>query len=292
MAEKFKKISKPKALLHILALFALFVLGDLLGSLPFDILYLQFNIEIAAFSYLRFLLAIAFTYYFFNLYTTKVLKMKMLDFRVTKIFVKAEDIAISLLLPICVLFVYVILGEAFFNGNMAVNDIVAIVLTALLMGLKAGILEEILFRGFIMGFLEAKWNKFVAIIVPSLLFGVVHVFSMSEFNIVSFLLLLCAGTFVGIMFSLVAYKNGSIWGSALIHALWNILIISNIVHVVNGENASDNAIISIVYSSDNVLLTGGAFGIEASVFAVLGYILVCCFALMKIKNKKTRSSTF
>ena len=48
------------------------------------------------------------------------------------------------------------------------------------------------------------------------LFGLVHIIGM-DFSIISSLLVLIAGTMVGIMFSMVAIESGSVWNLSLIH---------------------------------------------------------------------------
>lgn len=41
---------------------------------------------------------------------------------------------------------------------------------------------------------------------------------------------------------------------------------------------------SVIITSDNVFLTGAGFGIEASIIAIIGYILVCGFVLIPKKK--------
>lgn len=41
-------------------------------------------------------------------------------------------------------------------------------------GLAAGLVEEVIFRGVILGCLERRWNREIAVLVPSALFGLVH----------------------------------------------------------------------------------------------------------------------
>ena len=83
-------------------------------------------------------------------------------------------------------------------------------------GIAAGFVEEMVFRGMILNFFKNKWNTKVAVIVPSVLFGVVHILGMN-FSIGSCLLVIIAGTMVGIMFSMIAIEGGSVWNSGLVH---------------------------------------------------------------------------
>ena len=40
---------------------------------------------------------------------------------------------------------------------------------------RTGIVEEVVFRGFIMTALERRWNRWAAVLLPSVLFGLVHI---------------------------------------------------------------------------------------------------------------------
>ena len=80
------------------------------------------------------------------------------------------------------------------------------------------------FRGVILNVLKKKWNIKAAVIVPSILFGFVHILGMN-FSVGSCLLVILAGTMVGVMFSLIAIESGSVWNSGVVHAVWNIVII-------------------------------------------------------------------
>ena len=69
------------------------------------------------------------------------------------------------------------------------------------------------FRGVILNALKKRWNIKVAVIVPSMLFGIVHVLGQ-DFSIGSCLLVIIAGTMVGVMFSMIAIESGSVWNSS------------------------------------------------------------------------------
>jgi membrane protease YdiL (CAAX protease family) len=85
--------------------------------------------------------------------------------------------------------------------------------------LSAAVCEEIFFRGFLQTALERHKNRWGAIFISSLLFGIVH------FNPWWFLSILCAGFVLGI----VAYFSDSIYPGIIIHAINNglSLLIAN-----------------------------------------------------------------
>ena len=127
-------------------------------------------------------------------------------------------------------------------------------------GIAAGFVEEMVFRGVILNLFAQRWNKVVAIIVPSLLFGIVHILG-ADFTFGSCLLVILAGTMVGVMFSLIALQSGSVWNSGIVHAIWNIVIIGGGLSI--GETADAHAVVSYVLESRSFAVTGGQFGIEA-----------------------------
>lgn len=86
---------------------------------------------------------------------------------------------------------------------------------------------------------------------------------------------MAGGTLVGIMFSLVTYRGNSVAGSVLIHFLWNLLLTTDILHIFYGEDLYASPLFTIGLPTDHILITGGGFGVEASLAAIMGYFLVC-----------------
>ena len=203
------------------------------------------------------------TLIFFWLYTTKVLHLKMEDFGIS-FSVKWWGVSLSVLLPAFVVTIFLIIGRAQVNV-FSTGDIFLIIISSILIALKAGILEEILFRGFIMRLLESKWNKYIAVLVPS----------METFTIGGVFLLIISGTLVGTMFSLASYTGNSIGNNILMHTVWNFTIVTDILHITTSEGAYGEPIFQLIIPSDSILLTGAGFGIEASLIAIIGYTLAC-----------------
>ncbi|MBW6411882.1 CPBP family intramembrane glutamic endopeptidase [Clostridium weizhouense] len=175
-----------------------------------------------------------------------------------------------------------------FPGKLIKNDINTfqsasiIVRTIFSAGLGAGIVEEMVFRGMIMRAFDKRFGKMTAIILPSFIFGLIHLIGI-KMDIISIVLLLIAGTSVGIMFSLIVYESGSVWCSAIVHGIWNVIIIGRILNISGVYH--DKAIYSYKLVSESVILTGGEVGIESSIVPVLGYIVVIAFTLFLMKRK-------
>ncbi len=85
------------------------------------------------------------------------------------------------------------------------------VIVVLLISLGPGIGEELLFRGYIQTRLLARYRPFSAIVVTSLLFGIMHMDPLQSTLTV----------FLGVYLGFVAYRFGSVWPAVGAHALNN-----------------------------------------------------------------------
>lgn len=101
------------------------------------------------------------------------------------------------------------------------------------------------------------------------------------------LMLLASGTLVGIMFSLITLYSGSIWPSTLVHALWNTTIIGGILEIhAPGTGVTEMALYEYELASSNLFLTGGIYGIEASLPAMIGFVIISAVLLRLMKNRR------
>ncbi|MDE7326082.1 MAG: CPBP family intramembrane metalloprotease, partial [Lachnospiraceae bacterium] len=209
----------------------------------------------------------------------KRLHLKLADFGIT-FQVKPWGVALSVLLPAFVVIAFLMIGELE-HSEAAFGDMVLVSIASIMTALKAGILEEMLFRGFIMRLLEKRWSKPLAILLPSFLFSLAHIPAMESFTVGGVVLLVISGTLVGVMFSLIAYRGNSISNSVLIHSMWNLVMVTDILHITTAQGAYGRPLIQILIPSDNILLTGAGFGAEASLIAMIGYLLVCRIVIWK-----------
>lgn len=229
------------------------------------------------------ILYIAFSYLLLKVLCRKFLKFTIEEFGIPRFGIKLRWLCIAFLLPLSVSISYFCISGKFESSGMKTMEILQTLSNGIFMGLSSGIVEEMVFRGIIMNSLYKRYNKSIAIIVPSVLFGFAHIIGMN-FNTLSCLLVIVAGTLVGIMFSLIAMDENSIWNSALVHAVWNIIIIGRIISI--GTSVDKNSIYSYILNSKSVMITGGEFGIESSIIAVIGYTIVIGLAYYYSISKK------
>ena len=277
------QFSRRKIIGHIVSYILLFLAGDLLNSLVFDLLFSIVELPIRdLYSILRMLGCLIFTYLLFWLYTIKILRLKMESFRIA-LSIKKWAFLYAVILPLFVVTCYFIIGEPTMTA-LNIEEIIVVVIYSAIAALKAGVLEEMLFRGYILKFLELKWGRVVAVLLPSFLFSLMHIPSMEEFSVAGILLLVISGTLVGIMFSLITYMGNSISNSGLLHAVWNFVFVTDMIHITTAQGIYGEPIFSIIIPSDYVLVTGAGFGVEASIIAIIGYLFVCGAVILRRKR--------
>lgn len=223
------------------------------------------------------------TYFLLKLYVTKYFHQNLYNFGMGFFHVNWKWIIIGLLLPVVVTMIYLSTPGRFVLAQKSTSETLAVISRGLFFtGFGAGFVEEMVFRGIIMTLVKDKWGKMVSIVIPSLLFGLVHIIGM-PFNFLSILLVILAGTMVGVMFSLIAYESKTVWNNALVHSLWNSVIISGILTI--STKVDHYNISHYLLKTKSFLITGGQFGIESSLIALLGYSLVTFYAYKEIKRK-------
>lgn len=189
---------------------------------------------------------------------------------------------VAVVMPLMVLVLSVIAG-----GHWQVADLsnemkwASVGWAVCYVGLATGFVEEAIFRGFLLAALEQRMGRTFAVVVPSVLFGIVHVMGR-PMDVASFVQMVAAVSLVGILLSLITLETGTIWNAALIHAVWNMIIIGDVIAI--GSEASDTAWASFVLNSRSPLVTGGDFGIEASFMSVVTVGLFTVLALIRAKH--------
>lgn len=215
---------------------------------------------------------IGLSYIFLKLMVEKILHRNLADFRIKGFGLKPWWILLGIAIPVFVIacFLIFIKGDYSVTQMSAQKTINSVIFAIFVTGIGAGVVEEMVFRGIIMKLVEEKSNAITAILLPSILFAAVHLMN-GKLQLSSALLLILGGTFVGVLFSAMTYLNDSTWASTSLHVLWNIFIIGGIFNI--GITKDPTAIVNYKLHSTNLFLTGGEFGIEVAMFAIIAYLL-------------------
>lgn len=141
--------------------------------------------------------------------------------------------------------------------------------------------EEVMFRGWLLSTLARKTNVFIAVLLVSATFGLLHYSPHQP-------LLVVANT---VLFSLFAcawvLRTGNIWGVMGWHAGWNWLLAVGFELPVTGMDTHLPALLVALRPHGGDALTGGAQGPEGSVLCAVFFVLAIAWMLLSARKKKT-----
>ncbi|BDU20249.1 CPBP family intramembrane glutamic endopeptidase [Dyella sp. GSA-30] len=129
-------------------------------------------------------------------------------------------------------------------------------------GLSAGIAEEIITRGVLFRIVEEGMGTVWALVISALFFGAAHIFNPGATLWSSAAIAIEAGLMLGMLY----HVTRSLWPCMGMHAAWNFMQGTVFGVPVSGTHA-DGWLVS--YRTGPSWLSGGVFGAEASVVALL-----------------------
>lgn len=141
-----------------------------------------------------------------------------------------------------------------------------------------GIAEELLNRGFLMAVLRRCRNLYVIMFVPSVIFGLFHLWNpgVTFFSVMNIIL-------AGLLFSLMFIKSGNLWMCIGYHITWNLF--QGVVYGMPVSGLNIPGIITTQFTENN-LINGGAFGIEGGVLTTVVTLLSFGFVWYYYRDSK------
>ena len=153
------------------------------------------------------------------------------------------------------------------------------IVSAFFMFLMVGVGEEIIFRGVLFRWIDEKFGFAWALAVSSLLFGLIHIFQPGASWWSSLAIAVEAGLLLG-----ATYKySGTLWLPIGIHWAWNFTQGNIFGFAVSGGDAGTSLIQA--KTSGPEILSGGAFGAEASLLALLLGLALSIWFIVKVVRK-------
>lgn len=138
--------------------------------------------------------------------------------------------------------------------------------------------EEIMFRGYLFRMIDERFSFIVAIIISALVFGLVHWSNPNGTLWAAIAIAIEAG----IMLALAYKLHNSLWLPIGIHWGWNYTQGNIFGFGVSGNDAGTTFIVPSVEGHE--LITGGDFGPEASITAVVLCIGISAWFWMKVRR--------
>jgi len=141
--------------------------------------------------------------------------------------------------------------------------------------------EEVLFRGILFRVIDEKWGTAAALGFSALLFGMFHIFNPGATLWSSVAIAIEAGLLLG-----AAYKfSGTIWLPIGIHWGWNFMEGPVLGFAVSGNGSLPGGTVCEAVVSGPDIISGGAFGLEASIFAaVIGLAIAAWFVHLSFRR--------
>jgi len=134
---------------------------------------------------------------------------------------------------------------------------------AIAMALSSGIYEELLIRGVLFRSVEQWLGGWAALVVSSLVFGLTHLINPQGTLEGALFIAVEAGILLAAAYML----TRRLWLSMGFHVAWNYTQSAIFSSIVSGNEPSQGLIRSTIKGPD--FLTGGDFGVESSVLALL-----------------------
>ncbi len=141
--------------------------------------------------------------------------------------------------------------------------------------------EEVLLRGYVLSNLMTSMNKYVALLVVSLLFSATHLFNPS-ISIPGLLNIILAGLLLGIYY----VHRRNLWFPIGLHYSWNLFQGAFYGSQVSGVTVES---VLTVVPTGHELLTGGPFGFEASL--VTTAVLTLATVVIHLAYRRRESAT-
>jgi len=162
-------------------------------------------------------------------------------------------------------------------GNPTITSLASSVLLFAIVAFN----EEIMARGYLLRVVMESAGKYWALAISSLVFALLHAMN-PNFSWIAMVNLFLAGILLGVYY--IHYKN--LWFSIGLHFTWNF--VQGPIWGSNVSGTSSEAVFTQQLSG-NELLTGGAFGFEASL--VCSVLMIITIVGVELWARRATSST-
>jgi membrane protease YdiL (CAAX protease family) len=152
--------------------------------------------------------------------------------------------------------------------------------------------EEVVFRGWMMSSLAARTSMWVAILVNSIIFGLMHIHVLMSglgFGLVAISGLMATG----VLFSVIAWKEGSIAGASGVHGGFNVTIIGSslAVALVSEPDLEWGAVFADVLNASAGIFDGEPVPVTLELFTQLIVMLALAVIAGLVLRRKLRHTT-
>lgn len=168
------------------------------------------------------------------------------------------------------------------TGVNALGSVVVFLFAYIIQGAS----EEILTRGWMFQVIGARYKPWLGFLISSVLFSLLHMGNNGANILAAINIFLIA-----VLFSLFVMKDKSIWGACGLHSAWNWTLGNLFGLSVSGTG--EKSTLLDLNTTGNELISGGAFGPEASLILTGVLLLIIIFISRQIFiNRRTKIYNF
>ncbi len=269
------KLSVLKTILYIIACIAIYIVVEVIG-----VLLTEWISNPAIKVVIReLLIRTPLTILALHFFAKKIIKAYSTDGMYGKPTIKGIIVwtGIGIVLPASIYVFYYVAGlmvPVSHTIALSWTEKVEISAKCISISIAAGLNEEILFRGYLYYILKARCRPAAAIFFSALIFGLVHIFMLPRFSVFDAFLVVLGGIINGSMLSGVYRYTKVIWYAVIVHAVWDIFFIGKITVITDLQSYANQAIIALKITSQNVIFTGGSFGLEAALPSLAAIVIL------------------
>ncbi len=196
----------------------------------------------------------------------------------------------GMILPISIsLFYLIFIKGDLIRQYLSFKDVESIFrYNILFAGIAGPIIEEIFFRGLILGKLGEQIKMRYAVLISAFVFASCHLYEVDFSEGMDVFTRLMGLMIIGIAFGLITIESGSIWSSAMFHGFYNMLCgDSRFLHISNGpvQVWNEHAFLEYTIKNQSRLLIGikNADMLETGLPTMIGFFIVSILAYRNIK---------
>jgi membrane protease YdiL (CAAX protease family) len=170
----------------------------------------------------------------------------------------------------------IVRGATFAPGLLQTMGLTAlgIRLVSLVTYFVQGPAEEVLFRGWLLPVIGARYRPWIGVLVSSLIFSLAHA-GTHGITLLGFLNLFLFGVFAAVY----ALAEGGVWGPGAWHAVWNWAMGDLLGFATDGT--PHTGLLSSVRADGPEIISGGAFGLEGGLACTAVFLIAIAVIVVR-----------
>ncbi len=144
-----------------------------------------------------------------------------------------------------------------------------------------GISKQMFYTNFIFSEINAKYNVYLGIIITGMIYALVNI-NNTSFNYIAFINIFL----FGILYCAIYYHTQSIWFTSALYTAFKFAE-GNIFGLAISKIVNYESTLTTTLESD-IFLTGGAFGIKASILTTPIVLLALIITILMIKKERNK----